>query len=106
MQGGTWAAALKKGLKPEDEAAKQDLVSDASLDAIPSQSLPPLNPKAAAAQKLLSEALKSRANAITGTAILLCNRSTCSGPWTESKSGNMLTFITTATSLSPLSIIL
>ena len=72
MQGGTWAAALKKGLKPEAQAAEQDALFKnegiSPSDVMPGPILPlQTNPKAAARQKLLAEALKSRSNAVTGT---------------------------------------
>lgn len=81
LQPGSWASALKKNLKSQSSAkqrtqdtANADLGStqDAILcvssnfgkSAQPTGAEP--NSKAAARQKLLTEALKSRANAVTG----------------------------------------
>jgi len=78
MQPGSWASALKKNLKLQStgeqntwDAAKGDLASthDAILFAAGKTAQPTgtePNSKAAARQKLLTEALKSRANAVTG----------------------------------------
>jgi 3-oxoacyl-ACP reductase-like protein len=82
MQPGSWASALKKNLKLQStveqntrDAANADLAStqDAILRAAHSAGGKSTQPpgaqpssKAAARQKLLNEALKSRANAVTG----------------------------------------
>jgi hypothetical protein len=79
MQPSSWASALKKNLPSQPsagqnigDAANSGLAStpDAVLAGAAATAAQPagaaLNPKAAARQKLLTEALKSRANAVTG----------------------------------------
>ena len=83
MQPGSWASALKNNLQP-GPGPEQNTQGTGHADLASAQDHPILgaeatkgrevtqpavvdpNPKAAARQKLLTEALKSRANAVTG----------------------------------------